>query len=446
MNTKKQKRFASLRNEETRILAEGKYISNNTFETGSNNNDLIIGPTGAGKTRYYVKPNLLSASESLIVTDTKGNLRKELEPALKDAGYEILHLDLTNPNESIGYNPFDNIEYDEENDEYSQKDIATVAEALYGKAGTTKDPYWDEAGKAVLRSLVSCVLETTIEDDHNTYSVRKLFELIRIEGKEGGPSPYHKLMESLHAKNPDSYAASQYEYAISERVENTSNCIRMMTGNKLGLYLAKEIDELMKRKERIDIKQLANKKTALFVTISDMDRSQDALANLFYTQALQTLCRYADKECEDSCLPIPVRFILDDFATNACIPDFEKKISVIRSRGISVSIILQSLTQLQEMYGDYAARTIVNGCDTILYLGGQDLSTARYIGTRINKSDFDVLTMQLSHAWILQRGQKPKLVKRYELTNHPRYNLLPEAGKARSSKRSARKGGRCNER
>ena len=183
------------------------------------------------------------------------------------------------------------------------------------------------------------------------------------------------------------------------------------------------------RDERIDILQLVKEKTALFVTISDMDRSQDMLANLFYTQALQTLCHYADKECEDHCLPIPVRFILDDFATNARIPDFDKMISVIRSRGIAVSIILQSQTQLELMYGVGAATTILNGCDTLLYLGGQDLSTAHYIGTRVNKPDFDVLTMPLDQAWLLQRGYKPRLVKRYDLTSHPRYHLLPEAKK-----------------
>ena len=159
-----------------------------------------------------------------------------------------------------------------------------------------------------------------------------------------------------------------------------------------------------------------------------MDRSQDMLANLFYKQAMQTLCRYADGVCEDSCLPVPVRFILDDFATNACIPDFDNMISVIRSRGISVSIILQSLTQLEKMYGKAAATTILNGCDTVLYLGGQDLSTAHYIGTRVNHSDFSVLTLPLSQAWLLQRGQKPRLVRRYELADHPRYSFLPEAG------------------
>lgn len=422
---KGKKDFASLRNDGRRILAEGESTSNNTWETGRNNNDLIIGPTGAGKTRYYVKPNLLSASESLIVTDTKGNLRKELTPALEDAGYEVLLLDLTNPKKSIGYNPFDYIEYDEENGVFSQKDIATFVEILYGPGQDPSEPFWDDAAKGVLRSMTSCVLETLAKEGHNIYSLHKLFEKANFGGEKR--SEYGRLMAELAAENADSYAAGQYFKVMNEQVERTSNCIRMFAGNKLAALEAKEIDELLRREDRIDILQLGQKKTALFVTISDMDRSQDMLANLFYTQAMNALCRYADKECEDSCLPVPVRFILDDFATNACIPDFDKMISVIRSRGIAVSIILQSQTQLEKMYGQAAATTILNGCDTVLYLGGQDLATANYIGTRVNKSDYQVLTMPLSKAWLLKRGEEPKLVRRYELKEHPRYSLLPEA-------------------
>ena len=426
----REKAFASLRNDAVRILAQEEFVSNNTWETGRNNNDLIIGPTGAGKTRYYVKPNLLSASESLIVTDTKGNLRKELEPALREAGYEVLLLDLTNPSQSIGFNPFDNIAYDEAADEYSQKDIATFADTLYGQTLTTDEPFWDESAKALLRSLVSYVLETMVTEDHNLRSVRKLFELVEAAGDE--TSDYGRLMEARREEEPNSYAAAQYRMAFHERAERTSSCVQMFVGNKLSALEAKEIDELLRRENRIDILQLARKKTALFVTISDMDRSQDMLANLFYTQALQTLCRFADRECEDNCLPVPVRFILDDFATNACIPDFDKSISVIRSRGIAVSIILQSLTQLQKMYGEAAATTFLNGCDTVLYLGGHDLETARYIGTRVDRRDFEVLTMPLSQAWLLLRGEKPRLVKRYDITQHPCYALLPEAKAERS--------------
>lgn len=426
---KGKKAYASLRNDGRRILAEGESTSNNTWETRRNNNDLIIGPTGSGKTRYYVKPNLLSASESLIVTDTKGNLRRELTPALEDAGYEVLQLDLTNPKESIGYNPFDYIEYDEENGVYSQKDIATFAGILYGEAQDAHEPFWDESAKGVLRSLISCVLETLAEEDHNIYSVHRLFD--KSNCGEDKRSQYGQLMEELAAENADSYAAGQFFKAVNEQVERTSNCIRMFVGSKLANLEAKEIDELLRREERIDILRLAQRKTALFVTISDTDRSQDMLANLFYTQALNALCRYADKECEDNCLPVPVRFILDDFATNACIPDFDNLISVIRSRGIAVSIILQSQTQLEKMYGQAAATTILNGCDTVLYLGGQDLATASYIGTRVNKSDYQVLTMPLSKAWLLKRGEEPKLVRRYELKEHPRYSFLPEAKAAK---------------
>lgn len=432
-----KKDFASLRNNGVRILADGVYASNNTWETGRNNNDLIIGPTGSGKTRYYVKPNLLSASESLIITDTKGNLRREIGPALEEAGYEVLLLDLTSPEQSIGYNPFDFIDYDEANDEYSQKDIATLAGILYGQVQDAHEPFWDEAAKGLLRSLVACVLEVLVREDHNIHSVHRFFEKTGVSGET---SPYGKLMEELRSKNPGSYAAAQYAMAINEGVERTSNCIRMFVGNKLAALEAKEIDALLRREDRIDILRLAREKTALFVTISDTDRSQDALANLFYTQAMHTLCRYADKECEDNCLPVPVRFILDDFATNACIPDFDNLMSVIRSRGIAVSIILQSQTQLEKMYGPAAATTILNGCDTVLYLGGQDLATANYIGTRVNKSDFAVLTMPLSKAWLLRRGEEPKLVRRYELTGHPRYSLLPEA-KAKAAK-AAQKGGK----
>jgi type IV secretion system protein VirD4 len=203
--------------------------------------------------------------------------------------------------------------------------------------------------------------------------------------------------------------------------------VRMMLGNKLAFLQSKGIEGILSKEDRVDIVQLGKKKTALFVIISDMDRSQDLMANLFYTQAMQALCRYADKECEDHCLPVPVRFILDDFATNACIPDFDNMISVIRSRGIAVSIILQSLTQLDKMYGPAAARTILNGCDTILYLGGRDLETAAYIGTQVNQTDHMVLNMARDRAWLLRSGQKPRMVRRYDLTSHPRYGMLPEA-------------------
>ena len=170
---------------------------------------------------------------------------------------------------------------------------------------------------------------------------------------------------------------------------------------------------LFTKKQKVDFAAMGREKTALFLTVSDTDRSLDKLANCFMTQALQVLCRSADHDYPDHRLPVPVRLYLDDFATNLFIPDFDKTISVIRSREIYVSVILQSLTQLYTLYGDAAAKTIVNNCDMQLYLGGQDLDTAGYISQRINKPMSTVLSMPLENVWLMVRGRAPRQTRKY---------------------------------
>ena len=158
---------------------------------------------------------------------------------------------------------------------------------------------------------------------------------------------------------------------------------------------------------------MGREKTALFLTISDTDRSLDGLAGIFMTQALQILCKSADHDYPKHCLPVPVRIYLDDFATNLFIPDFDKIISVIRSREIYVSVILQSLTQLDALYGMPCARTIINNCDQQIYLGGQDIETAGYISERINKTVNSVLTMPLDKMYVFIRGRAPMETRKY---------------------------------
>lgn len=186
-------------------------------------------------------------------------------------------------------------------------------------------------------------------------------------------------------------------------------------------------DKLMQEQNpnRINFPRLGKEKTALFLTISDTDRSMDRLVNLFYTQAFQSLCAAADRSSGHR-LKIPVRFYLDDFAANVRIPDFDKIISVIRSRKISVSVIIQSISQLEAMYGQARASTILNNCDNLLYLGGTDVNTAHLIAQRANKPVSAILGMPLDAAMLFTRGQPPKMVKKYDLHSHPLYTRLPE--------------------
>ena len=194
---------------------------------------------------------------------------------------------------------------------------------------------------------------------------------------------------------------------------------------KLSPFSFSGVLALMNHPQKISLSRIGERKTAVFLHISDTDRSMDRLATLFYTQALHVLCRSADKR-KNNRLKVPVRLILDDFAAGAdsCIPDFDKIISVIRSREISVSVILQSLSQLEASYGHNKAMTIVNNCDHLLYLGGQDVETARYIATKANKSVNTVLNMPLDDAWLFTRGEAPRQVQKYNLKEHPLYHQM----------------------
>jgi type IV secretion system protein VirD4 len=198
-------------------------------------------------------------------------------------------------------------------------------------------------------------------------------------------------------------------------------------GEKLnGLNFTSAV-EMYSKEKRIDFKSLGREKIALFLTISDTDRSMDRLISLFYTQALHELCNSADMDYPNHRLKVPVRFILDDFATNAYIPNFDNITSVIRSREIYVSIILQSITQLKALYGDDRAKTIINNCDNCLYLGGQDVDTAQYMSVKANKSISTILNMDINDAYLFTRGTEPQKVEKYDIKEHERYNQLAES-------------------
>lgn len=408
-------------NANRRILAKGCYISNNTWATGLNNNDIIIGPSGSGKTRGYVKPNILQCNESMIIADTKGNLIKDLKKPLEKAGYKVIDMNFKNLAHSYGYNPFDYIRYDKESGRYNEQDILTIASAIVPKPASKNDPFWELAAKMYFTSAVAYTMECLPEDEHNLDSAITL-------SLQMGSGNYAKLIEELECVNPDSLAARTYNlFKSTYKSEKTEASILAILGEKFNGLILSELLKMYKSENRIDFSSLGREKTAVFLSISDTDRSKDRIISLFYTQALQALCNSADFDYEDCRLPVPVRFILDDFATNAYIPDFDKIISVIRSREIYVSIILQSINQLDALYGASNAKTIINNCDNCLYLGGQDIDTANYMSFKANKSITTILNMPLDEAYLFTRGREPRIVKKYDITEHTRYRELPES-------------------
>lgn len=251
-----------------RILAKNELVDNNTFVTGLNNNDVIIGPSGAGKTRGYVMPNILRMNESMVIADTKGQLIEELGETLKANGYVVKCLDFTGYRKSCGYNPFDYIWYYKETDSYRMKDLKTIAAALV-PVTNLQEPYWELAGRQVVEYLGAYTLECLPKEEQNLVSVCKLFNIM-------GTRAYRQLFRELELLYPESYAVSVYKMLEScSAADKTYESIRMILAQKLYMYEDEEVKEMLTKENRIDFKTMGREKTALFLTISDTDRSMD---------------------------------------------------------------------------------------------------------------------------------------------------------------------------
>lgn len=401
-----------------RILADGITVSNDTWATGLANHDLIIGPTGGGKTRSYVVPNLLSSQESFIVTDTKGSLRRQVGGILERRGFRVLELDFTDLLYSPwGYNPLRFIRWDSERKCWNEQDIITVAAALVPVTSRT-DPFWDLSARNYAEALIGYTLDNLPREEHTLVSVAKLFA-------EAETGILDELMREYCTICPDSFAAMRWKGLQGGRkADKTYSSILAILSQKLSNYSFGGVQQLFTNQNQIDFAAISQEPTAVFLRVSDSDFSLANLTSVFYTQALQMLINEADSR-PDNRLQIPVRLYLDDFS-NLIIPDMDKTISIIRSREISVSIALQSVTQLEGLYGHAKALTIIDNCDHLLYLGGQSVETARFISTKANKPASAILNLPLGKAWLFERGNSPREVKKYDLTRHPLYRQLPE--------------------
>ncbi len=393
---------------DNRILGENVTIDNDI--RGINGNDLIAGTPGTGKTRGYVIPNLFSGECSKIVADTKGNLYRRYGSALRARGYRVENIDFVNPERStIGYNPFRFIRR-KKNTEFRDSDIRRIAEAIC-PLETSEEPIWSQQGQMYLTFAISYVMEMNADRYRNFTAVEEVVDRI-------GTDDLKNDVFALKCERPGCLAERIYtKITTNMPAEKMHASIMGFVNNALNQVADNEISDLYSMDRLLSFEDLGKHKTVLFLTISDTDRIRETLVNLFYSQALQELVRIADEK-ETSRLDIPVRIIFDDFASNTVIPDFDKIISVVRSRGISVSLILQSIKQLDSMYGESKAMTILDNCDTQIYLGGVNNETAKYFGVKMDKLVKNILSLPLEKECLFIRGQQPRIVDKYDLALH----------------------------
>jgi len=396
-----------------RILAKDVTVSNDTRVTQLSNNDLIIGSSGSGKTGGYIIPNIQNISGSLIVADTKGQLCRMFSKELREKGYIVHTIDMVNPENSEGYNPLSYIRC--KNGRYNEQDMNTLA-VLLAPTQDTRDPFWDNSARAYITFLIAYCLEFNNSSQHTTSALCDLHRLFL------NANCRNAMIANVNQK-PDTFAAKKMALLMDiVNVEKTWNCISEFATRALEVFDFHELKHIFgaKPEDNIDITELGRYNTVIFLNISDTDRAYDKIVNLFYAQALQVLCKAADAN-PNGRLDVPVRIIMDDFAASAVIPDFDKTISVIRSRDISVSIILQSLTQLESMYSHPAATTIINNCDHLLYLGSQDVKTAEYVAYKALCAPEEVMCMRRDKVYILTNSERAKLADKIIP-----YSTLPE--------------------
>ncbi|MBR3511521.1 MAG: type IV secretory system conjugative DNA transfer family protein [Clostridia bacterium] len=379
------KKYSDNPKEGNKIMTQNIRIGLNTKKHKRNLNTIVVGGSGSGKTLFYVVPNLLQANSSYFVLDPKGEILRMTGTYLESKGYEIKVLDLVHPNLSHCYNPFNYLN--------TNRDVARLVENLFTSLneGDNKstDPFWDEAAKMFLMSLVYLIRDEAPEYERNPGLIPELIRAGAINGDdENYESALEILINRLALINPNHPAVIYYKnYRIA--ASKTMKSVAITLASKLKDFNDEDIIKLTMTDE-LDLKSLGRKKVAIYAIISDADSSMDFLMTTLYTQMFQVLYDLADYEYGGR-LPVPVEFIMDEFANVSIPKDFERKVATMRSRGISVSIILQGLSQISKKY-EKIWEIITGNCDEFLYLGGNEQYTHEYISKIIGKETIDTLS------------------------------------------------------
>lgn len=416
-----------------------------------NLNILVIGGSGAGKTRFYCKPNVMQANTSFVILDPKGEILRDTGSLLEERGYEVRVLDLINMEKSHCYNPF--VYLRDDND--VQRLVTNLFKSTTPKGSSTSDPFWDTSASMLLLALIFYLRYEAPEEEQNFSMVLELLRSGEVsEEDEECPSALDNLFYDLEEQNPDHIAVKYYRNYRSGSAK-TLKSIQLTLASHLEKFNLKSMASLTMTDE-LDLPSLGERKVALFALIPDNDTSFNFLVSILYTQMFQQLFYLADHKYGGR-LPVHCHFVMDEFANVSLPDDFDKILSVMRSREVSVSIILQNLAQLKALF-EKQWESIVGNCDTFLYLGGNEQATHKYVSELLGKETIDTNTYGKSSgrsgsystnyqnsgrelltpdevrmldnrkALLFIRGERPVIDEKYDLLRHPNIKWTTDGG------------------
>lgn len=437
--------------EDNKLLTQNVRMGLDGHRHRRNLNVLVCGGSGAGKTRFYAKPNVMQANTSMVILDPKGEILRDTGQLLREKGYEVRILDLINMEKSHCYNPFVYLKTDND----VQRLVTNLFKATTVKGAQSSDPFWDTAASMLLLSLAFFLKYEAPTEEQNFPMVMELLRNGDIpEDVDGYMSPLDELMDRLEAREPDHIALKYYRNYRSGAAK-TVKSIQITLAARLEKFNLESLSALTVTDE-LDLASMGEKKVALFALIPDNDTSFNFLISILYTQLFQQLFYTADRKY-GGLLPVHVHFIMDEFANVSLPDDFEKILSVMRSRGVSVSIILQNMAQLKALF-EKQWESIAGNCDTFLYLGGNEQATHKYVSELLGKETIDTNTYGKSsgksgnystnyqnsgrelmtpdevrmldnrYALLFIRGERPIKDEKYNLLKHPNIHLTTDGG------------------
>ena len=447
------KKYMQLPQSENKILTQNVKLGLDGKKHRRNLNVMVVGGSGTGKTRFYCKPNIMQCNTSFVVLDPKGENLRDTGNLLKSKGYEIKVLNLIDMDKSNCYNPFVYIR----NDNDVQRLVTNLIKATGIKGAQTNDPFWDTAASMLLSAIIYLLKYEAIPEEQNFSMVMELILAGAIDEESEEPSLLDELFNELQAKNPN-HIALKYYHTYHSGAAKTLESIQVTLAAKLEKFNIDTVARLTNTDD-LELSKLGEKKIALFAIIPDNDTSFNFIVSILYTQLFQQLFQVADNKYNGS-LPIHVHFVMDEFANVSLPDDFDKILSVMRSRNVSVSIILQNLAQLKALF-QKQWESIIGNCDEFLFLGGNELSTDEYVSKILGKETIDTNTYTRSfgmrgnysrnsqntgrelltpdevrmldnnYGLLFIRGERPVFDLKYNIEKHPNFKLTKDGnGKA----------------